>query len=60
MKQRKSLLEVVFSVRSVLMLSNESQLPLEERLETTARTAGGWCEMAASLGFSEWSELVGE
>jgi hypothetical protein len=59
------LLGAVFSVQSMLRLYNEAQLPLEENLETEVRRIGGWCEMAASLGVSEWSgvewsELVGE
>jgi hypothetical protein len=62
-------LEAVFYVGSVPMLNNEDQLPsedrnitltLEEILETAARTVGILCETAASLGISQWSELVGE
>jgi PIN domain nuclease of toxin-antitoxin system len=49
---REELLEAVFSVWSVSGLYNEGQLPLEESLETAVRRAGGWCEMAASLGVS--------
>jgi hypothetical protein len=48
----KELLGVVFSLRSVPMLYNEEQPPLEESLETAVRRVGGWCEMAASLGVS--------
>jgi hypothetical protein len=40
---------------SVLRLYDEGQLPLELSLETAVRRAGGWCEMAASLGGSQWS-----
>jgi hypothetical protein len=55
---KEELLEVVLSVRSVTRLYNEGQLSLEERLKTAVRRVGGWCEMAASLGFSGWNELV--
>jgi hypothetical protein len=46
----EELLEVIFSVRSVLRLYNEGKLPLEKSVETAVRRVGGWCEMAASLG----------
>jgi hypothetical protein len=46
----EELLEAVFSVRSVPRLYNEDQLPLRGSLETAVRRAGGWCELAASLG----------
>jgi hypothetical protein len=53
----EELLEALLSVRSVLRLYNEGQLPLEESFERAVRRVGGWCEMAASLGVSQ---LVGE
>jgi hypothetical protein len=51
----EELLEALFSVRSIPRLYNESQLPLEqslETLETAVKRVGGRCEMAASLGVS--------
>jgi hypothetical protein len=42
----------VFSVRSLLRLYNEGQLPFEESLETAVKRIGGWRVMAASLGVS--------
>jgi hypothetical protein len=39
------------------MLYNGDQLALEESVETAVRRVGSWCEMAASLGASEWSEV---
>jgi hypothetical protein len=45
----EELFKAVFSVRPVLGLYKEGQLPLRERLETAVRRVGGWCEMAASL-----------
>jgi hypothetical protein len=44
----EELLEAVFSVRSVLTLYNEIQLPLEKVLETAVRRVGVSCETAAS------------
>jgi hypothetical protein len=48
----EELLKAVFSVRSVPMIYNGGQLPSEESLETAVTRAGGWCEMAVSLGVS--------
>jgi hypothetical protein len=48
-------LEGVFSMRYVLMLYNEGQLPLEQSLETALRRVGGWCEMVASVGVALYS-----
>jgi hypothetical protein len=45
----EELLEVMFSERSMPMLHNKGQLPLEDSLESAVRRVGGWCEMAASL-----------
>jgi hypothetical protein len=56
----EELLKVALSVRYVPRLYNGGQLPLEESLETAGRRIGGGFEMAASLGVSEWIELVGE
>jgi hypothetical protein len=50
----EELLEVMFSVRSLPWLDNEDQLPLEMSFETAVRRVGGWCEMTASLGVSQW------
>jgi hypothetical protein len=49
MNATEELLSAVFSVRSVLRLYNEDQLPLEESPETAVRRVGGWCETAACL-----------
>jgi hypothetical protein len=48
----EELLVAVFSVRSVLRLCNEGQLPLEESLETTVIRVGDWYEVAAGQGVS--------
>jgi hypothetical protein len=45
----EKLLEPLFSVRSVPMLYNLDQLPLQGSLETPVRRVGDWYEMAASL-----------
>jgi hypothetical protein len=49
----EELLEAVFSLRFGPGLCNEKQLRIWERLETTVRKVGGWCEIA-SLAVS-WS-----
>jgi hypothetical protein len=36
------LLEAVFSVRPMMRLYDEGQLPLEESLEMAVRRVGGW------------------
>jgi hypothetical protein len=43
------MLEAVFSVQSWRMLCNESQLLLEQSLETAVGRVGDRCEMAAGL-----------
>jgi hypothetical protein len=45
----EELLEVVFSVGSVLSLYNEDRMPSQKSSETAARRVGGWCEMVTSM-----------
>jgi hypothetical protein len=42
-------------MRPVLRLHNEKQLQLQEGLETAVRRVRVLCEMAFSLGASQWS-----
>jgi hypothetical protein len=44
-------------MQSVPTLCNKEQLQLRESLETGVRKIGAWCEIPASLGTSEWSEV---
>jgi hypothetical protein len=50
-------MEAVFSVRSVLRLYNECQLPLEESLETAMRREEFDVKWSPAWELVEWSEL---
>jgi hypothetical protein len=47
-----NLVSLITSPTSFSSLSSLSLNPLRKSLETAVRRVGGWCEIAASLGFS--------